>query len=973
MVSNFTWTFNTAQTCAGLNAPVASMGAPPNGSIDRPLNQSIVLNFTNRMNPASFAFIPGDLTNSSFSVYENALEVGGEISGGIPIAGNGVFSNLNRRLTYDPVGNFAEDVTVHIRLTDGLRDICGNPLQTPPNGVQLLSFQTIPPDTLAPAAPSVNPVPTITNLSAVQVSGQAEASSTVTVTGGAIVKNTAASAAGLFSVSVPLNLNATNNFSVQATDASANASPVVTVDTNNDPLVTVHDNVLPLVSSVLPLNGAINVARNIVIQVDFDEPIDPATINDFNFSLEGSVVPGTLAAVANSGFSFTPDNVLDFNKTYTIHIRANGMRDLAGNGLTGEFVASFTTQNFPLPAITNLSPNDGVQGTNFAVVFTGNELVTAFAVTSDNPAIVGAIVSTSDTSVTANITLDPLAAAGLTTLGLTTLGGNVSVPFTVLHKAPIINNIVPDNGAQGATVNAQIQGSGLTDITAMSIDGIGVTVVDLGTGNDALRDVQFVIDPTATPGIRSVTVTTPGGSASDDFSVLPAAIPALSSISPDTGEQGSNFDVILTGTNLANVTAVVSAGPEISSSIVSVSDTSVVANVTVSALAAVGATTISALSPQGPSNALPFTVTAALDEITLSPAVLNLQTLETANMNVAINTIAGVGGQIIDLASDDTSAATVPATVTIPPGSSSTSFTLTTGSAAGSPTITASAGGFDPDTSQVNVSLRRMTIDLLSPFIGVGRSASASIDLDQPAPVGGVTVNLATGNAAIATVNPASVFIPAGSTTNSFDLDGLTIGTTPLTASATGYSDAVEDIFVTSTNLINFGLIPDVAPGQSVSLPTSLGQPAPAGGLTINFTSSDPAIATVTTSVFIPEGLQVPAANPQITGVLIGSVQITGTATGFAPDIRVANVTVDSNFSPAGISIIESGTQNITLQISAPAPVGGLTFSLSTDDTGIATVPATVTVGVGETSAQVLVTGVAVGATTLRANAPGIN
>ncbi|MCP4331016.1 MAG: hypothetical protein GY785_00045 [Gammaproteobacteria bacterium] len=494
----------------------------------------------------------------------------------------------------------------------------------------------------------------------------------------------------------------------------------------------------------------------------------------------------------------------------------------------------------------------------------------------------------------------------------------------------------------------------------------------MGTGNDFQRDVQFIIDPAAPPGIRSVTVTTPGGSASDDFSVLPAAIPALSSISPDTGEQGSNFNVILTGTNLANVTAVVSAGPEISSSIVSVSDTSVVANVTVSALATVGATTISALSPQGPSNALPFTVTAALDEITLSPAVLNLQTLETANMNVAINTIAGAGGQIIDLASDDTSAATVPATVTIPQGSSSTSFTVTTGNAAGSPNITASAGCFDPDTSQVNVSARGMTIDLLSSFIGVGRSASASIDLDQPAPVGGVTVDLVTGNAATATVNPTSVFIPQGASTASFDINGLVVGTTSLTATANGFVSDVESIIVTSSNVVNFGLIPDLAPGESVSLPTSLGQPAPAGGLTISFTSSNPSIATVTPSVFIAEGLQVPAANPKIAGLLLGSVTITGTATGFAPDSRIATVTLDSNFSPANLSVIESATQNITLQISAPAPAAGLTFNLGTDDAGIATVPATATVGAGQTSVQIVVSGIAVGATTLRANSAGL-
>ncbi|MDH3387882.1 MAG: choice-of-anchor D domain-containing protein, partial [Gammaproteobacteria bacterium] len=144
MVEGFTWTFSTEQTCSGIGAPIATMSAPPNGSIDRPLNQSIVLNFTNRMNPGSFAFVPGDLANSSFSVYQDAIEAGGEISGGTAVPGTAVFSNLFRTLTYKPAGNLPEDVPVYIRLTDGLRDVCGNPLQTPPAGVQLLSFQTIP-------------------------------------------------------------------------------------------------------------------------------------------------------------------------------------------------------------------------------------------------------------------------------------------------------------------------------------------------------------------------------------------------------------------------------------------------------------------------------------------------------------------------------------------------------------------------------------------------------------------------------------------------------------------------------------------------------------------------------------------------------------------------------------------------------------------------------------------------------------
>ena len=47
---------------------------------------------------------------------------------------------------------------------------------------------------------------------------------------------------------------------------------------------------------------------------------------------------------------------------------------------------------------------------------------------------------------------------------------------------------------------------------------------------------------------------------------------------------------------------------------------------------------------------------------------------------------------------------------------------------------------------------------------------------------------------------------------------------------------------MTATNsLVSLGTIPPVSPGQSVSLALSLATNAPAGGVTVNFTSSNPA------------------------------------------------------------------------------------------------------------------------------------
>jgi hypothetical protein len=552
--NTFRWTFSTAQTCNELNPPVVNLVAPPDGSINTPLNQGIVLQFSNRMDPASFTFVPNDLANSSFSIVQNALESGGDISGGTPVVGNGVFSNFNRTLTFKPSANYDANATVHIRLTGVLQDTCGNPLQTPPNGVKLSSFQTIPPDTTPPSAPLVNPLPALTNLVNVQVSGQAEAGSKVSVSGGASSVNTMASAAGLFSVSAPLNLNQLNTLHVQTTDASGNASPLASVDSNGGSLEVTNDSILPTVVSITPTNGATGVSRNTAIQVSFSESIKPDTVNSLNFNLD--TVAGTFTLVGDSAFTFTPNAPLDYNRTYTMSLRANGVRDLAGNGLASGFAASFTTESYPLPVITSVTPNSGVQGTIVQVNFSGSNLASASQVISGNPGISGSIVSASDDTVVANIVIGSVAATGATTLGLTTLGGNASVAFTVLHKAPVITAIVPNSGDRGATVNAQIRGSGLADITSIAIDGTGVTVTDLGTGSDTARNVRFAIDAAATIGMRTVTVTTPGGSATGTFEIISQPPPQISAIVPDSGLPGHTVVVQVNGDNLRNVTGV---------------------------------------------------------------------------------------------------------------------------------------------------------------------------------------------------------------------------------------------------------------------------------------------------------------------------------------------------------------------------------------------------------------------------------
>jgi len=520
--NTYQWTFSTAQNCTGVAPPTVTLSQPLDGATGQPLNQKIVLNFNQRMNPASFTFDPDTLSNSSILILAGGTETGGDVSGGTPVPGTLVFSNLLQSLTFTPTVNLPTGETIYVRLRNTIKDVCGNSLQTPANGVQLFSFTTNPPDTTPPNAPIVNPLPATTNQPTIQVSGIAEAGSLITVTGGAKTTSTTTSPSGLFSVMVSLNLNAGNNLQVVATDASDNVSPSVTTDKNGSKLSVVQDSVSPTVISLSPADGSTNVGRNTAVSVVFSKDIKPGTVNSLNFSITGTTtVAGTFTLNGADGFTFTPAALLDYGQTYTVRMRAGGISDTVGNPLADTFSSTFVTEAFPTPALTQVAPSSGGQGTTFDVTFTGTNLATASAVVSDNPGVSGVIASKTDTSVTASITIDPQAATGATTLGVTTNGGSEKLAFTVKQKPPIITAITPNQGEQGSTVDATITGAGLTNVTSLTIDGEGVTVTDLGTGNDSHLNVQLTITAGAASGDRTVTITTPGGVATCTFVIVP--------------------------------------------------------------------------------------------------------------------------------------------------------------------------------------------------------------------------------------------------------------------------------------------------------------------------------------------------------------------------------------------------------------------------------------------------------------------
>ncbi|WP_221312629.1 beta strand repeat-containing protein [Granulicella aggregans] len=266
-----------------------------------------------------------------------------------------------------------------------------------------------------------------------------------------------------------------------------------------------------------------------------------------------------------------------------------------------------------------------------------------------------------------------------------------------------------------------------------------------------------------------------------------------------------------------------------------------------------------------------------------------------------------------------------------------------------------------------------MTVQSTTPagLVGVGATLNGSFTLGAPAPTGGVTVNLSSGTPANVTISPATVTVAAGQTTGSFTYTGVAAGSSTLSASATGYQTGTVVTTATMAQ-VSLGLIPNVAPGQTQSLALSLATAAPAGGTTVTFTIANTNIATVTQSVFVPAGAFTASTNPQVAGVLIGTTTVTANAPGYAPATRPVNVTVTATFNPGTTNLNLITSTNTVLQISAPAPAGGITFNLTSSDPTKATVPASVTVIQGGTNVKVPITGVADGTVTITASSTGI-
>ena len=376
-------------------------------------------------------------------------------------------------------------------------------------------------------------------------------------------------------------------------------------------------------------------------------------------------------------------------------------------------------------------------------------------------------------------------------------------------------------------------------------------------------------------GVLTVTDNAPSASQSIDLvgvAVVQNVSIGLGATAVDSGGSVPSNTISLThpiqsGTGVVSLSSsnpAVAAVPA-SVSIAAGSTTSPPFTITTTGVAASTAVTISAAYNGVISNATLTVNPAVLQSLTLSPTSVNAGQSTTANF-AGLDGQAPPAGATLNLSSSNPAVAAVPAAIAIAPYSGQSSlFTITTSavSSATQVTITATYGQTKATaTLLVNPAGPVLASLSLSPSSVVGGTPPSTYNnvaiLSAPAPPGGAAIALSSSNPAVAIVQ-ANVKVAAGSATSA----NFPIGTyavpdgTPviITASYQGVAQHAQLMVNVATPIAVLLSQSGVQGGKTVSGNTvRLDGPAPAGGLVIALSSSNPAVAAVPPEVGAPAG-----------------------------------------------------------------------------------------------------------------------
>ncbi len=245
--------------------------------------------------------------------------------------------------------------------------------------------------------------------------------------------------------------------------------------------------------------------------------------------------------------------------------------------------------------------------------------------------------------------------------------------------------------------------------------------------------------------------------------------------------------------------------------------------------------------------------------LTLSPTTV-VGGVANSTGTVTLDEAAPTGGIAVALTSSNTTAASVPSSITVAAGAISKTFTVTshTVTAYTSATITATANGLSKTASLIVAPKGTPTFTLTpTSVIGGVANATGKITLPGGAQTGGMNFTLTRSNTSAVSV-PSSITIAAGATSATFTVTSHKV-TASTSETITANSSAVSltaTMTVLPDAIISLTLSPTSVHGGSANSTgtVKLQVAAPTGGVVISLSSSKTTAGSVPSSITIPAG-----------------------------------------------------------------------------------------------------------------------
>ncbi len=366
------------------------------------------------------------------------------------------------------------------------------------------------------------------------------------------------------------------------------------------------------------------------------------------------------------------------------------------------------------------------------------------------------------------------------------LEGEVSV-----GAAPTINAITPQNMEQASTVAAVISGTRLSGARSVTFSDPGISAAIQPGGSATSLPLQVTVAAGVPLGSTSFVASVSAGEISSPLGVtITPPVPQISGLSPNrVYVNRPTLAVDITGKNFVESSVAELAGTALVTRYVS--PTQLQADLPSQLVAALRQVTVKNPDPRVAGTYLvssPAAFTVELPQFSFSPATLTVRQGETSTtgLTLAIPFTAPPGGLTVNLASSNTQAATVAATVSIPEGMTSTTVEVTAPNSATTHDVTLDVTAYQNNwlSNKATVTVRPEPTVNLSPVTllsGQGFTFFLTVTLTDPAPDGGLVVDLSAAPANVVTL-PTSVTIAAGATQAQVTVTNSNPGSAVITA-----------------------------------------------------------------------------------------------------------------------------------------------------------------------------------------------